>query len=192
MLARLATAAALIALAGCAGLEPAGRNAQRAPSPVASAPAPRATPPAPAPAQTSPPASTQQQSPAPVSTPSPVQAPPPAVTLAPAPQTPPAAIAPEASAPAPTSTETASRRSSDGDIVVPGQVQQQVLPPQGDPRSTEERRADVRDWNQCVMQVQNAFDSDPMRPQLTTPEEYCSTSLGMTDRDSVPISRRRR
>ena len=67
MLARLATAAALIALAGCAGLEPAGRNAQRAPSPVASAPAPRATPPAPAPAQTSPPASTQQQSPAPVS-----------------------------------------------------------------------------------------------------------------------------
>jgi hypothetical protein len=39
------------------------------------------------------------------------------------------------------------------------------------------------------MQVQNAFDADPMRPQLTTPEEYCRQSLGMVDRSAIPISR---
>jgi hypothetical protein len=85
---------------------------------------------------------------------------------------------------------TPSRPASAGDdIVVPGQVERQVLPPQGDPRSNEERRADVRAWDQCVMQVQNAFDADPMRPQLTTPEEYCRQSLGMVDRSAIPISR---
>jgi hypothetical protein len=67
-----------------------------------------------------------------------------------------------------------------------------VPPPAGDPRTNEERRADVRAWDQCVTQVQSAFDADPMRPQLTTPEEYCAQSLGMGDRTSVPISRRQR
>jgi hypothetical protein len=71
-------------------------------------------------------------------------------------------------------------------------VQTQVPPPAGDPRNNEERRADVRAWDQCVMQVQSAFDSDPMRPQLTTPEEYCSQSLGMAERMAVPVSRRQR
>jgi hypothetical protein len=83
-------------------------------------------------------------------------------------------------------------RSDDDDIIVPGQVQTQVPPPAGDPRSNEERRADVRAWDQCLTQVQGAFDSDPMRPQLTTPEEYCSQSLGMADRTAVPVSRRQR
>jgi hypothetical protein len=42
------------------------------------------------------------------------------------------------------------------------------------------------------MQVQNAFDSDPMSPQLTTPEEYCAQSLGMADRTAVPTARQQR
>jgi hypothetical protein len=74
---------------------------------------------------------------------------------------------------------------------VPGQGNVQVTPP-GDPRSNEERMADIRAWDQCVLQVQSAFDADPMRPQLTTPEEYCRDSLGMAERTAVPISRRRR
>jgi hypothetical protein len=51
---------------------------------------------------------------------------------------------------------------------------------------------DIRAWDQCVLQVQSAFDADPMRPQLTTPEEYCRESLGMAERTAVPISRQRR
>jgi hypothetical protein len=98
--------------------------------------------------------------------------------------------APPSSGPSPT----APRRpaSTEDEIVVPGQVRTQVPPPQGDPRSNEERMADVRAWDQCVMQVQNAFDADPMRPQLTTPEEYCATSLGMAERTAVPIARQQR
>lgn len=75
--------------------------------------------------------------------------------------------------------------------MVPGQVETQVRPPVGDPRTNEQRRADIRAWDQCITQVQSAFDSDPMSPQLTTPEEYCSTSLGMSERTAVPIGRRR-
>jgi hypothetical protein len=98
-------------------------------------------------------------------------------------------IAPPSAGPSPTAPRA---QSTDDDVVVQGQVQTQVPPPAGDPRSNEERRADVRSWDQCVSQVQSAFDSDPMRPQLTTPEEYCSQSLGMADRGSVPVSRRQR
>jgi hypothetical protein len=83
-------------------------------------------------------------------------------------------------------------QSDSDDIVVPGQVQTQVPPPAGDPRTNEQRRADIRAWDQCVTQVQGAFDSDPMSPQLTTPEEYCATSLGMADRTAVPASRSQR
>jgi hypothetical protein len=78
------------------------------------------------------------------------------------------------------------------DIVVPGQVRTQVPAPAGDPRTNEERIADVRAWDQCITQVQSAFDSDPMSPQLTTPEEYCATSLGMAERTAVPFSRQQR
>lgn len=208
MIGRLAIVALAVGLASCAGLEPAGRNARSSgPAPTA-APAPTRTAPAlPPPTHTNPtpaPATTQsappqlvmppQQQPAPVVTqPAPQRA-----TPTPAPtrtQTPPPNVAPQVAAPpsaGPSPTAPARARSPDDDIVVPGQRQTQIPPPAGDPRSNEERRADVRSWDQCVTQVQNAFDSDPMRPQLTTPEEYCAQSLGMADRGSVPVARRQR
>lgn len=205
MIGRLAIAALAVGLAGCAGLEPVGRNA-RSTGPVASSPAPapqrtaalpppqttpapqpQATTPQPAPQLAVPPAAQRQQ-----------PAPAPAATT-PAPQrTQPAAppvAAPNVNVPTPAPAQqasTPSRASSpDEDIVVPGQVQSQVQPPVGDPRTNEQRRADIRSWDQCIMQVQSAFDSDPMSPQLTTPEEYCSSSLGMRERTAVPAGRRR-
>jgi hypothetical protein len=140
--------------------------------------------PQPAPQLAVPPAA-QRQQPAPVAA-----APPPQRTQ---PSAPPVA-APNVTVPAPTqeTSAPARARSSDDDIVVQGQVQNQVRPPVGDPRTNEERRADIRSWDQCITQVQSAFDSDPMNPQLTTPEEYCSSSLGMSERTSVPIARQGR
>ncbi len=210
MIGRLAIVALAAGLASCAGLEPAGRNARSSgPAPTVTAPPPsRQT------APTLPPPSRTTPAPAPVTTQAPpaqqqpLVAPPPQAAPTPAPQraqTPPPAPAPQrtqaspsvapqvtappSASPAPTATVT---QRADEDIVVPGQVQTQVPPPAGDPRTNEERRADVRSWDQCVMQVQSAFDSDPMRPQLTTPEEYCAQSLGMADRGAVPVSRRQR
>jgi len=128
----------------------------------------------------------QRQQPAPtVAAPTPVPTP----TPPPPQRTQPSVAAPQVSVPTPPPSRP---QSADDDIVVPGQVQTQVPPPAGDPRSNEERRSDVRAWDQCLTQVQSAFESDPMRPQLTTPEEYCSQSLGMADRTSVPVSRRQR
>lgn len=209
MFGRLAIVALAVGLAGCAGLEPAGRNAQRArSSPTATAP----TPP-PAPRATLPPPQTHSApTPAPAAAPN-LTAPPPIresapVTASPPPmrqsapltpaappaRTTPPVVAPQVTAPpsrepAPTAPRV---RSDDDDIIVPGQVQTQVPPPAGDPRSNEERRADVRSWDRCVTQVQGAFDSDPMSPQLTTPEEYCRQSLGMSDRTAVPVARQQR
>lgn len=202
MFGRLAIVALAVGLASCAGIEPAGRNAQRA------RPAPTATAPVPTPQATLPPPQTTTAAP----TPSPQLTPPPTrqsapvtagppptrqtapVTAGPAPTPAPTVAAPQVAAPpsrepAPSQ---ARARSDDDDIVVPGQVQTQVPPPAGDPRTNEERRADVRQWDQCVMQVQGAFDSDPMSPQLTTPEEYCAQSLGMASRTSVPVARQQR
>lgn len=85
----------------------------------------------------------------------------------------------------------APRRSDEDEIVVPGQTQRQIPPPDGDPRSRLERREDVRAWDECVTEVQSAFESDPMGPQLQSPEEVCRASLGMAARDAVPESRRR-
>jgi hypothetical protein len=48
---------------------------------------------------------------------------------------------------------------------------------------------DINAWDRCVTHVQSAFERDPMRPQLQSPEEYCSQSLGMTNRTAVPVSR---
>ncbi|MGH6951365.1 MAG: hypothetical protein ACREH4_10850, partial [Vitreimonas sp.] len=79
----------------------------------------------------------------------------------------------------------------EGGIVVPGQREMQVQPPSGDPRSVAERTRDVRAWDQCITASQSAFESDPMRPQLDSPEEQCSRSLGMANRTAVPDSRRR-
>ena len=76
-------------------------------------------------------------------------------------------------------------------MVVPGQRVRQITPP-GDPRSTSERMEDIRAWDQCVTRVQAAYERDPMRPQLDSPEQYCSRSLGMSDRDAIPMSRQER
>jgi len=198
MLGRIAVMAASIALvAGCAGLEPAGRNAQRSPAPAqvtrqAQTPPPPATLPPPqasAPTQPAPPAPRLQAPPPPRTT---------APTLtAPAP-TPPTPSATTRAAPTPQPAPPArdvSDEDSDVDddaIVVPGQRDVQVQPPGGDPRSNAERREDVRAWDQCVIGVQSAYESDPMRPELTSPEEYCRQSLGMNNRTAVPESRRQR
>jgi hypothetical protein len=96
--------------------------------------------------------------------------------------------APAVTAPPPSPQRNASAEVDD-EIVVPGQLEQQVRPPAGDPRSTSQRMEDVRAWDQCVTRVQAAFESDPMRPQMTTPEEYCRSSLGMASRLAVPESR---
>ena len=156
MMGRAAVLAALIALAGCAGVESAGRNS-RATAPSAQAGLPPPQPEAPATA-------------GPLVT-SPAQA---------------GAPAPDQRARAQDSEEA----EDDGAIVVPGQRDMQVQPPSGDPRSVAERTRDVRAWDQCIMSSQSAFESDPMRPQLDSPEEYCSRNLGMASRTAVPASRR--
>ena len=174
MFGRIAAAAALIALAGCAGMESAGRTASRSPEParVASAPPVEA-----APAQTAP------SSPAPVAV---APLPPPSAA-----NSAPPVSAPQNAAPAAVQADrpvtTAAR--NDDEVVVPGQRERQVQPPNGDPRSNTERMQDIRAWDQCVVRVQGAYDRDPMRPQLDTPEEYCRESLGMADRTSIPQSR---
>lgn len=176
MLGRLAVLAASIALASCAGLEPAGRNAQRAPAP------PPMTEPAPTVA------------PAPQTVESVAPAPQTAAPPESAPQAQPSApvAAPNVSVPTPQPQPQASTRAGGNDIVVPGQREQQVQPPAGDPRSMAQRMEDVRAWDRCVTEVQAAFETDPMRPQLETPEEYCRRSLGMASRLAVPESRLRR
>lgn len=168
----IAVAALMVVLAGCASLEPAGRNASRgerpppppvaapAPAPVA-APAPRAAP-APAPQVVTPPPAPAPAAQAPVAAPN--------VTAPPAPRT--------------------ARAAGDDDIVVPGEVNRQVPAPGGDPRSVAERRADIRSWDECLTRAQAGGERDPMRAQLDTPEEYCAEALGMANRNAVPISRR--
>ena len=166
MLSRLAVCAALIALAGCAGMESAGRTASRTPQaePVAAAPAQAsspAPPPSAAPVQVAP----MQTAPVPMQ---PAQAPPPAQTDQPV---------------------TTASRAGDENVVVPGARERQVPAPGGDPRSNAERIQDIRSWDQCVMHVQNAAEADPLSPQLETPEDYCRNSLGMANRTAVPQSR---
>lgn len=174
---------AIVALAvmgtGCAGVESAGRNAQRGESGASSggapysAPAPVASPrvqaePAPAPVQSAPP--------------------PQARAAAPAPQA--SVAAPQVAAPPPPPQERQRTQASNGDLVVPGEVQRQVQPPQGDPRTVAERMADIRAWDRCVMEVQAQGESDPTRPQLDMPEDLCAGQLGMANRLAVPHSRR--
>lgn len=116
--------------------------------------------------------------------------PPPATASTPAPTPaaqPAPAAAPNVAAPA----ATPEPRSNDGSIIVPGARPQPVPAPPGDPRSVAERTEDVRAWDQCVTHAQAQFETDPMRPQLETPEDVCSRSLGMANRLAVPASRRR-
>jgi len=168
MIGRMAVLAAAIALAGCAGMESAGRSAQRSPAPAA------------APLETAP--SQQAYLPPPQAAPVPR----PAAAAAPAP------APPQTAGAEPEPTQVAQRdEDDDGDtIVVPGQRETQVPPPGGDPRSVGERAEDVRAWDRCITASQDAFDGDPMRPQLDTPEDYCRRSLGMASRSAMPESRR--
>ncbi len=203
MFARLATLAALIALTACAGVQPAGRTARAGgyePGAIEARPeAPRVVTPEPQPAPLPLPRTTNSPPPslssAPLATPPSYALPPPSSTpAAPAPMAQPQTAAPPVAAPsvvAPAATRPPPR--DDGEnVVVPGQVQRQVRPPSGDPRTVEERMQDISAWDRCVTHVQDAYDSDPMRPQLDSPEDYCSRSLGMADRNAVPISRTQR
>lgn len=195
MFGRLVMAVSLVALGACANIESAGRNASRGPQ-------------AEAPARTAPPPVRTVELPPPQTNTAPPVAPPALVT--PPPQrsaaltappasvtTPaPAPVAPSVAAPevrVPVSTTPPPRpRSDDDDIIVPGQAQEQVRAPDGDFRSREQRNEDIRAWDRCVSSVQAVFERDPMRPQLNSPEDYCSQSLGMADRDAIPESRLQR
>lgn len=190
MFGRVAVMASLaIALSACANIESAGRNAQRGPQPApvtrsAPAPAPEVAtlpPPQPAQQQAAPRASALTTPPASVATPSPEPIPA---------QTPPVA-APDVRAPTPVAAPPRPRSDGD-DIIVPGQAQEQVIAPQGDFRSREQRNEDIRAWDQCVSSVQAVYERDPMRPQLNSPEDYCAQSLGMANREAVPESRLQR
>lgn len=192
MLGRFAVMAGLaLALSACAGVESAGRNASRAPQP---APVARTVTPAPQPAATLPPpqANTGPAIASAVDQPN-LTVPPAVVT--PPPQTAPVqqapVAAPEVRVPTPTAAPPRPR-SDDDDIVVPGQAQEQVIAPQGDFRSREQRNEDIRAWDRCVSSVQAVYERDPMRPQLDSPEDYCSQSLGMASRDAIPESRLQR
>ena len=168
MLGRYAAIAALIALAGCAGFESAGRNSTRgAPEPIPAA-APRTAPVAPPPAYVPPPPSQAQTSP---------------VQISPAQQRPIAAPSVSVAPPPP-----APRADDDADVTVQAPARQ-VQAPRGDPRSVSERREDVQRWDTCVMQVQQTYASDPLEPETETPEEVCQRQLGQADRGAVPTSR---
>lgn len=78
--------------------------------------------------------------------------------------------------------------SNDEEVVVPGQVTRQ-LPTPADPRTTTQRMADIRAWDDCVLRLQGRAE-DPTRPQLDPPEEICRRTLGMSERTAVPNSRR--
>lgn len=180
-------AAALLLMTACANVEPAGRNAQRNEGAATLPPPATQSTPLPPPARQStplpPPRTTVTPAPA-LPAPAPTATP---QTLPP-PNTPPVAASDVAAPPPP---RTAPQQ-DDGEIVVPGVVQRQVPPPNGDPRSVAERAADIRAWDRCVTRVQSAGDGDPTRPQLDTPEEVCSHSLGMASRTAVPDSRQPR
>ncbi len=133
--------------------------------PEANAPPPAAT------TQLPPPAPAQRNQPAPTTTT--------ALTL------PSGAAAPNVPAPPPDR-----RTSSNEEVVVPGTQERQVTPPPGDPRSVSERAADIRSWDACVLRAQAHTSSDPMKPQLDSPEELCRRTLGMRNRTAVPDSRR--
>lgn len=120
-------------------------------------------------------------------TPAPVAAAPTVVTAPPAePVPPPVAVAANVAEPTPSAP---ARDANNGEVIVPGVVHRQVQPPNGDPRSTQERMADIRSWDHCVMHAQNV-QSDPLRPITDTPEDICRQRLGMNNRTSVPDSRK--
>ncbi len=80
------------------------------------------------------------------------------------------------------------RVSNDEDVVIAGRQRQQVPAP-ADPRTTQQRMADIRSWDTCVLRLQGRAES-ATEPQMDSPEEVCRRTLGMANRNAVPISRR--
>jgi hypothetical protein len=60
-----------------------------------------------------------------------------------------------------------------------------ATPPDGDPRSIGEKRADQTAFDRCLL---NAPEADMTHPIDTSPDEYCSHRLGMWDRNAIPDS----
>ena len=187
MLGRVAATVALIALMGCAGMAPAGRTAQREAASM-DHPAP-VTPPS---NTLAPPTHTSSAAPAysepALAPPPPMQSAQSAPIQAQRQTSPPPVAAPNvavATPPPPTPHDS-------GDVVVHGSVpEQQIQPPNGDPRSIAERREDIRNWDHCVMQVM-AQQGDPNQVESDSPEDICSRRLGQSSRNSVPQSRMQR
>jgi hypothetical protein len=83
-----------------------------------------------------------------------------------------------------------SRPPTTSSVTVPGIIERPVPPPPGDARTVRERMRDIRNWDKCVLHAQAHADTDPLRPQLETPEDYCRERLGMANRTAVPFDRR--
>ncbi|MFZ2029478.1 MAG: hypothetical protein WAU68_04150 [Vitreimonas sp.] len=177
MLGRLAAAAALIALAGCAGMEPAGRNASRsdAPSP---APVERRAPVAPPPAYVPPPPSPTYSAPPPQMQPQPQPIPQASSS--------PTIAAQSVAAPPPPPPEPAGDPNADVTVQAPAR---QLEAPHGDSRSVSERREDMQTWDHCILAVQQTYSSDPLEPETDSPEEICRRQLGQASRTAVPAAR---
>jgi len=78
-------------------------------------------------------------------------------------------------------------------VVVPGTLERPLPPPDGDPRTPQQRRRDARAYDRCVSKAQSRMeDITSANPVADNPEDYCSRRLGMKDRDALPDSRLRR
>ncbi|MBI3439023.1 MAG: hypothetical protein HY054_10345 [Proteobacteria bacterium] len=168
MLGRLAAAAALFALAGCAGMEPAGRNASRAEAP---APVEHRAPVTP-PLSYVPPPPSQSYS-APPSQPVPQASSSPTVAAQ-------SVVAP------PPPPQQAADPNADVTVQAPAR---QLEAPHGDSRSVSERREDMQTWDHCILAVQQTYASDPNEPVLETPEDVCRRQLGQASRTAIPAAR---
>jgi hypothetical protein len=66
-------------------------------------------------------------------------------------------------------------------------------PPDGDPRSTDERRENRAAFNKCVLKMQGQSNVMLGRAGMgPDPLMYCQQRLGMTNADSVPMSVKQR
>src|SRR5262245_42697829 len=101
----------------------------------------------------------------------PASAPPPAAQSEPAPAPAPVAAPPVAASNVAAPAAPGPRASGDEEVVVSGAQQRQVPAP-ADPRTTEQRMADIRAWDQCVMRLQGRAEN-ATEPQLDSPEEVC-------------------
>jgi hypothetical protein len=78
------------------------------------------------------------------------------------------------------------------EVVVPGSVERPVELPNGDVRSTRQRARDRARFDRCVQHVTDRESESPgANPVASSPEEYCSSRLGMRDRNAAPERRTR-